>query len=136
MLKRLFRQERKKEEDIELNNSSNETMKETDHSTTSPESNPIVEPETTNQLKDRIRRVRISRLKKEKGTIYKDLNLHMNKTALDTYPGNADEAIEANDDSNPHSEKAVDTYPDPGNANEATEANENSNPEEAVEYFR
>ena len=37
MLKRLFRQERKREEDIEPNNSSNEIMRETDPSKTSHE---------------------------------------------------------------------------------------------------
>ena len=88
MFKGFFRQERKREKDSNFtqvphltreeprdppaalpesedkpNNSSNKTMKETDPGTTSPETNPTFEPETSNPLKDRIRRVRISRLK-------------------------------------------------------------------------
>ena len=81
-LERLFRQERKREEDSvftqvlhltggelcdppatlpesedEPNNSSNKTKKETDPGTTHPETNSTVEPETSNPLKDRISRV-------------------------------------------------------------------------------
>ena len=66
-------------------------MKETDPNTTSPETNPMVEPETSNPFKDRIRRVRISSLKKDMGIIHKDFPLPINKTVVNTYLGNANE---------------------------------------------